>query len=213
MEILKVQPLKLPEIKVIRYKRYVDNRGYFTETYRKIDFKNNASLEFLHNINFIQCNESFSKKGTIRGLHFQWNPHLGKLIRTLHGRLIDLALDIRKDSPNFGKIIAYDLPSGQNCNYGDWIWIPPGFAHGGVFPEDTVIEYFCTDIYNPKCEASISPVSVDIDWSLCDENLKNEFDKIAESNILIKDKDKNGFSINEWKKAQDAANFPYKTQG
>jgi dTDP-4-dehydrorhamnose 3,5-epimerase len=179
MKILRVKTLQIEAIKVITFARFCDHRGYFTEHYRKSDFENHTDITFMKNVEFVQCNESYSKKGTIRGLHFQWNPYMGKLVRTLVGRMIDMVLDIRKDSPAFGKIILYDLPVDTRTDYSEWIWVPPGFAHGNFFPEDTVIEYFCSGEYSPGCEAGISPLAGDIDWTLCDTNLKQLFDSIG----------------------------------
>jgi len=209
MKIIEVKNLAVPEIKVIRYFRFCDHRGYFTETYRKSDFLNNSEMGFMKGIEFVQCNESFSRKGTVRGLHFQWNPYMGKLVRTLYGRMVDLVLDIRKGSPNFGKIIAYDMPANYNANYSEWIWVPPGFAHGNFFTEDSLIEYLCSGEYNQACEAGISPLSKDIDWSLCDQNLKKEFDDIVSVTKYITEKDKNGFSIRDWEKDNRSNNFIY----
>ena len=209
MKLLEVKTLLLDSVKAIRFSRFPDHRGYFTEHYRKSDFKNHADMVFMKDVEFVQCNESYSKKGTVRGLHFQWNPYMGKLVRTVHGRMVDMVLDIRKASPTFGKIILYDMPADNETDYSEWIWVPPGFAHGNFFPEDTTIEYFCSGEYSPGCEAGISPLAQDIDWSLCDESLKKLYDKIVAATCLITDKDKNGFSVNGWKKDDRSNNFIY----
>ena len=159
MKIILVKSLSIPDIKVIRFARFCDHRGYFTESLRKSDIFNHPGTDFLKNIEFVQSNESYSKATTIRGMHFQWNPIMGKLVRTLYGHMIDLFLDIRLDSPTYGKIYAYDMPANQDNDFNEWIWIPPGFAHGNVFLENTLIEYFCSGEYSPGCEASISPLS------------------------------------------------------
>lgn len=208
MKILGVKSLEIPKIKVISFARFCDHRGYFTEHYRKSDFKDHTEMEFMRNIEFIQGNESFSKCGTIRGMHFQWNPYMGKLVRTLMGRMVDIVLDIRKGSPTFGKMIAYNMPVNHNSNFGEWIWVPPGFAHGNYFPQDTLIEYLCSGEYSPGCEAGISPLAEDIDWSLCNPELKSQFDSIA-GNAIITEKDKNGFSITDWKNDERSSNFLY----
>src|SRR5258706_12985222 len=103
MKVISVKPLLIPDIKVIKFKRFTDHRGYFTEHYRKSDFKD------ILDVNFVQYNESYSKSSTVRGLHFQWNPYMGKLVRTVYGRMLDTVLDIRKGSPTFGKAIIYDM--------------------------------------------------------------------------------------------------------
>jgi len=209
MKISQVETLQIEEIKVVRFTRFCDHRGYFTEHYRKSDFENHPEMKFMKDVKFAQCNESYSKRGTIRGLHFQWNPYMGKLVRTLSGRMVDMVLDIRKGSPTFGKIILYDMPTNHEADFSEWIWVPRGFAHGNFFAEDTMIEYFCSDEYSPGCEAGISPLAEDIDWSLCNTALKELFDSIASSTNLITDKDKNGFSVTDWKDNDQSSNFIY----
>jgi dTDP-4-dehydrorhamnose 3,5-epimerase len=199
MKILEVKDLKIAGVKVIRYGRFADHRGFFAEHFRKSDCAINPQLSFLKGVEFFQCNESYSKPGTIRGLHFQWNPYMGKLVRTLKGRMIDLILDIRKGSPTFGKIIAYDMPADPDAEFSEWIWLPPGFAHGNYFSVESHIEYFCSGEYNPSRESGISPLSGDIDWSLCDSELKKGFDAITAANPLMTDKDRNGYSLSSWK--------------
>jgi dTDP-4-dehydrorhamnose 3,5-epimerase len=198
MKILDVKALSIPDIRVVRFGRFADHRGFFGEQFRKSDCDTHPQMDFLKGIDFLQCNESYSKRGTIRGLHFQWNPYMGKLVRTLSGRMTDMVLDIRKGSPMFGKIIAYDLPAPQGADFGEWIWVPPGFAHGNYFCEDAHIEYFCSGEYSPGCEAGISPLAGDIDWSICDPKLKKEFDSIAHGDPLMTDKDRNGYSLASW---------------
>ena len=210
MRILGVKTLQIKSIKVIKFARFCDHRGYFTEHYRKGDFKDHLEMAFMKNVEFMQCNESYSQKGTVRGLHFQWNPYMGKLVRTLTGRMIDMVLDIRKGSPTFGKIILYDMPADHKADYHEWIWVPPGFAHGNFFTEDTMIEYFCSGEYSPGCEAGISPLAEDIDWTVCEPNLKDLFDSIAPLTSLISDKDRNGLSVSEWKSDDRSDNFIYK---
>ena len=190
MKITEIEALKIEDVKIVRFVRFCDHRGYFTEHFRRSDFANHAELGFMKGVEFVQCNESCSKKGVIRGLHFQWNPYMGKLVRTLAGRMVDMVLDIRKGSPTFGKIVCYDMPAGPEADHAEWIWVPPGFAHGNFFTEETLIEYFCSGEYSPGCEAGISPLSPDIDWSLCDPQLAEEFKKIAASTELITDKDR-----------------------
>jgi dTDP-4-dehydrorhamnose 3,5-epimerase len=207
MKIIHVKGLTMPEIRVIRFARFCDHRGFFTEHYRKSDFINHIEMTFAKGIDFVQANESFSKKGAVRGLHFQWNPFMGKMVRTLSGHMIDLVLDIRKGSTTFGKIIAYDMPSSPDKDYSEWIWVPPGFAHGNFFLEDTMIEYFCTGEYSQGYEAGISPLAKDLDWSLCDPALKKSFDKVTSHDLIITDKDKNAFSIKGWTNDSRSDNF------
>jgi len=201
--------LQIEAIKVIRFTHFCDYRGYFTEHFRKSDFGSNLKMGFMKGVEFVQCNESYSRKGTVRGLHFQWNPYMGKLVRTLVGRMVDIVLDIRKGSLTFGKILLYDMPANHNNDYSEWIWVPPGFAHGNFFTEDTMIEYFCSGEYSPGSEAGISPLADDIDWSLCDPKLRKQFNDIASHTELITEKDKNGFSISQWTSNANSQNFIY----
>lgn len=210
MKILEVKTLAIPEVKVIRFERFADHRGYFTEPFRKTDFKTNTDISFMKDVEFMQVNESYSHPNVIRGLHFQWNPYMGKLVRVMYGRMIDLVMDIRKNSPTFGKIIAYDMPQSTDNKYGEWIWVPVGFAHGNLFTEESMIEYFCSGEYSPGCEAGISPLSEDIDWSLCDPILKELFGSIAKTpQGLLSDKDKNGLSLSAWSADERSNNFIY----
>lgn len=206
MKILSTTSLAIPDIKVIKFSRFADHRGYFTEHFRRSDFD---KLDFMKDVKFTQSNESFSKNYTVRGLHFQWNPYMGKLVRTIQGRMLDIVLDIRKGSPTFGKAIIYDMPSHFAFTHQDWIWVPPGFAHGNTFTEDTTIEYFCSGEYSQGCEAGISPLAEDIDWSLADKELLRIFQSVAIDTPLITAKDKNGFTLTNWVKDERSNNFVY----
>ena len=209
MKIIEVKSLVVSDVKVIKFARFADNRGYFTEPFRKSDFASHPQMGFIQDVTFLQCNESYSRPRVVRGLHFQWNPFMGKLVRTIRGRMVDLALDIRKGSPTFGKIIAYDMPSAPGKDFAEWIWVPPGFAHGNYFTEETVIEYFCSGEYSPGCEAGISPLSKDLDWSLCVPELKKEFEKIVEDGLIISDKDRGALSLTAWRSDPRSENFIY----
>ncbi len=209
MKVLEVSALTIDAVKTIAFARFCDHRGYFTEQYRHSDMAKHPDTAFMKDVQIVQANESFSRKGTVRGLHFQWNPYMGKLVRTLSGHMIDMVLDIRKGSPTFGKIICYDMPTGADRDRNEWIWVPPGFAHGNFFLEDTLIEYFCSGEYSQGCEAGISPLAGDIDWSLCDPALKNLFDTVGRTTNLITDKDRNGFTVAAWKSDKRSDNFIY----
>lgn len=209
MKIVDVRELAIPAIKVIRFARFRDHRGYFAEHYRLSDFERNDQTPFMRGVRFLQANESFSQAGTVRGLHFQWNPHMGKLVRTVRGHMIDVVLDIRLGSPTFGQIIAHDMPVTGDEDYAEWIWVPPGFAHGNTFPADTVIEYFCSGEWSPGCEAGISPLATDLDWSRGDPAMRDTFTRIAATTTLISDKDRDGLSVAAWAADDRARNFRY----
>jgi dTDP-4-dehydrorhamnose 3,5-epimerase len=209
MKILELKTLAIPEIKVLRFGRFSDARGYFTETYRKTDFDSITECSSLQRSTFVQCSESYSKAGTIRGLHFQWNPYMGKLVRTLLGHMVDLVLDIRLGSPTCGQIIAYDMPADPAAAFAEWIWVPPGFAHGNFFTENSQIEYLCAGIYSQGCESAISPLAQDIDWSLCHPELKSQFDRLKKQGPIMTDKDRDAASVAAWKVDPRAENFQF----
>jgi dTDP-4-dehydrorhamnose 3,5-epimerase len=213
MKILEVRTLALEPIKMIRFARFRDHRGYFTEHFRQSDLWNHSQATGLKNVLFVQGNESYSRRGTLRGLHFQWNPYMGKLVRTVSGRMLDIVLDIRKGSPTWGQAILQDMPANRAAEFDEWIWVPPGFAHGNVFLEDTLIEYLCSGEYSQGCEAGISPYSQDIDWSLCDPALKASLNEIASTTTLVTDKDRNGFSLKQWLADARSDNFTMQTVG
>jgi dTDP-4-dehydrorhamnose 3,5-epimerase len=195
MKILETRSLALPEVKVLTYARFLDERGYFTETFRREQVGEALGVS---GFEVAQANESHSEAKVVRGLHTQWNPWQGKLVRPIYGRLVDLALDIRKGSPTFGKMVAYDLPADPASETGEWIWIPPGFAHGAVFPEASGIEYFCTSAWSPGCETSLDPFADDLDRSLMNPDLKAELDALHEEGPLVNEKDREGASLSDW---------------
>ncbi len=198
MKILEVRSLPLEGLEVIRFARFRDDRGYFSEPYRRSDLDGGPMTKFLAGVSFPQANESHSRDGVVRGLHFQWSPYMGKLVRTVQGRMVDLALDIRPDSPTLGKIVAYDMPMTSQDEWSEWIWVPPGFAHGNFFTEETTIEYLCSGEYSPGNEAGISPLAGDLDWSLCDAALRTELDELLRGGATISEKDRDAVSLAEW---------------
>lgn len=146
---------------VIEPKVFKDQRGYFFESYNKL------SLESLGiDYTFVQDNQSKSSYGVIRGLHFQKPPHAQtKLLRVVEGKIIDVAVDIRKGSPTYGKHVAVEL-SAENFKQ---LLIPAGFAHGfSVLSETAIVQYKCTDYYHPETEGGImfNDSDIDIDWGI-----------------------------------------------
>jgi dTDP-4-dehydrorhamnose 3,5-epimerase len=146
---------------VIKPNIYTDPRGYFFESFNQASFEN-AGISFSP----VQDNESKSVKGTIRGLHYQLNPFpQAKLIRVVAGKILDVALDIRKDSLTFGKWFAIELDSENK----DQLLIPHGFAHGfSVLSDVAIIQYKCDSKYNPKYERgiNINDPALDIYWKI-----------------------------------------------
>ncbi|MCT7593177.1 dTDP-4-dehydrorhamnose 3,5-epimerase [Aliarcobacter butzleri] len=157
----------ISDVVIIEPKVHGDSRGYFVETFRQDKLE-----EFLgYQINFCQDNESKSSKGVLRGLHYQLPPHAQtKLVRVIHGRVLDVAVDIRKNSPTFGKYVAVEL-SAENKKQ---LLIPRGFAHGFVVLEDdTVFAYKVDNYYSPECDRGIAfdDENLNIDWILKKEEL------------------------------------------
>jgi dTDP-4-dehydrorhamnose 3,5-epimerase len=145
MEILKTE---IVDVKVLKPKVFEDARGYFFETYTEQRYRE-AGID----CHFLQDNESMSMRGVLRGLHYQAAPHAQtKLIRVVRGAVLDVAVDIRKGSPTFGKYVLVEL-SEKNKQQ---IYIPRGFAHGFLVLEDnTVFSYKCDAYYNPACERGL----------------------------------------------------------
>ena len=141
---------------------FEDDRGMFFESYNEEVFER-LGLP----VNFVQDNQSFSKKGVVRGLHFQNAPFAqGKLVRVVSGRVLDVAVDIRPDSPTFGQHEIFELRSDTN----NIAYIPEGFAHGFVALEDTIFSYKCTNVYNKGAESGIlwNDPDLNIDWGISD---------------------------------------------
>ena len=140
---------------------FTDQRGYFFESWNKEVFRNIGIK-----LDFVQDNQSFSNKGVLRGLHFQNPPFAqGKLVRVIRGSVLDVAVDIRKESLTFGQYFSIELSERNNTIF----WIPPGFAHGFVALEDnTVFSYKCTETYNKDAEESLlwSDKDLNIDWKI-----------------------------------------------
>jgi dTDP-4-dehydrorhamnose 3,5-epimerase len=156
-----VEKTHIEGLLVIRPKVFADNRGCFCESYSKITFQQHGI-----NADFVQDNQSVSRKNVIRGLHLQAPPFAqGKLVRVVHGKAMDVAVDVRKNSPTFGQHFAVELSAENNTLF----WIPEGFAHGFVALEDnTVFLYKTTNYYNKESEMAINPLDpvLNINWGV-----------------------------------------------
>lgn len=159
MEIIKTD---LEGLLIIKPRVFSDSRGYFFESFSRRDFEAAAGRP----VDFVQDNESCSQRGVIRGLHFQRPPYAqAKLVRCVSGRVLDVALDIRRSSPTFGRYFAIELSADNKLS----LFIPRGFAHGfSVLSEDAVFQYKCDNYYCPESEGGISIFSpgLDIDWEI-----------------------------------------------
>lgn len=151
-----------------------DNRGYFMETYNYNEFKE-AGLDMV----FVQDNQSKSKKGVLRGLHFQKTHPQGKLVRVIEGEVFDVAVDLRKDSKTYGKWVGVILSKDNKKQF----YIPEGFAHGFlVLSDEAEFTYKCTDFYHPEDEGGIA-------WNDPDIGVKWPMEGIDK--VILSDKDKN----------------------
>jgi dTDP-4-dehydrorhamnose 3,5-epimerase len=155
---MEVKELSLKGLLEIRPPVYKDKRGYFFESFNSEAFRK-AGVQ----ADFVQDNQSFSVKGTVRGLHFQANPHAqGKLIWVASGRVLDVVVDIRANSADYGRHLEIELDS-QDFRM---LYIPPGFAHGFSALEDSIFQYKCTSAYHKDSERGIHPLdaSLNINW-------------------------------------------------
>jgi len=160
-------PLK--NLVIVKPKIFEDARGYFFESYNEKDFLS-VGIE----VEFIQDNQSQSQKNVLRGLHFQNPPHAqGKLVRVLKGAVLDIAVDIRKNSPTYGNHFSIRLDEKNKT----MLFIPPGFAHGFLtLEDDTVFFYKCTDFYNKESEETIlwNDADLAIEWGIKDPVLSEK---------------------------------------
>ncbi len=147
---------------IIEPKVFGDARGYFFESFNAREFAEKTGLD----VTFVQDNESRSRYGVLRGLHFQLPPYTqSKLVRVVKGRVLDVAVDIRKGSPTYGQHVACELTEDNHRQF----FVPKGFAHGFcVLSEDAVFQYKCDNFYAPQADAGISilDASLGIDWGI-----------------------------------------------
>lgn len=157
---------EIPGVVIIEPKLFGDERGYFMETWSQKDFD-----EQVRPIKFVQDNESKSCYGVLRGLHFQKGKDAqSKLVRVLKGRVLDVAVDIRKGSPTFGKHVKVELTGDNHRQF----FIPRGFAHGFVvLSDEAIFQYKCDNLYAPKSEGSIiwNDPALEIDWQISSEDV------------------------------------------
>lgn len=165
---------------VLKPRIFEDARGYFFESFSKRDLE-----ELVGPVDFVQDNESLSSYGVVRGLHFQKPPFTqAKLVRCTRGRVLDVAVDIRRGSPTFGEHFAVELSEENHLQF----FIPKGFAHGfSVLSETAVFQYKCDEFYHPEADAGVllTDPALEIDW------------KIAPEQMILSDKDKSRRPLRE----------------
>jgi dTDP-4-dehydrorhamnose 3,5-epimerase len=184
-----IESRPLQDLAVVVSKAHRDDRGFFAEVYRVDEF---AALGLP--AKFVQDNHSYSKKGVIRGLHFQWDPPMGKLMRVTRGAAFLVAVDIRKGSPTLGKWVGLEVSADSMKQ----VWAPAGFARGFCALTDEVeVQYKCTAIYNSKAESAIrwDDPGIGIEWPLKD--------------VLLSQKDRDARTLREWLASPDSEYFLY----
>ena len=186
---IRLQNTPISDVKIIIPQVFEDQRGFFTETFRSDQF---AELGLPDK--FVQDNHSRSVKGVLRGLHFQWEPPMGKLMRITLGSAYLVAVDIRKGSPTLGKWFGIEV-SAKNMLQ---IWAPAGFARGFcVLSDFAEIQYKCTGLYNQSAESGIlwNDPEIGIEWPIKDP--------------ILSEKDKNAKTLHQWLESADSDNFKY----
>jgi dTDP-4-dehydrorhamnose 3,5-epimerase len=186
---LRIESRQLGDICVIVPQVFQDDRGFFTETFRLDQFKA-LGLPY----EFVQDNHSGSVRGVVRGLHFQWEPPMGKLMRVTRGTAFLVAVDIRKGSPTLGKWFGAEI-SAENHKQ---VWAPAGFARGFCTLSDYAeIQYKCTGIYNNKGESGIrwDDPDIGIQWPLTD--------------VQLSEKDRKAQTLSQWLSSSQGDNFRY----
>jgi dTDP-4-dehydrorhamnose 3,5-epimerase len=177
---MQIEKTILEGVLIITPKVFQDNRGYFYESFSAKDWEDAGLTN-----NFVQDNQSLSGKGILRGLHFQAPPYAqGKLVRVVKGAVLDVAVDIRKNSPTYGKHVAVEL---SETNF-KMMWVPAGFAHGFLtLEEDTIFTYKCTNTYNKESEGGLmwNDPAIGIDWKL--------------ENPILSDKDKDYLPLEKFR--------------
>ncbi|MBP0604376.1 dTDP-4-dehydrorhamnose 3,5-epimerase [Aeromonas sanarellii] len=172
-------PLAIPDVMLIKHRLYTDERGSFMELFRQQDFTTRCG-----ETNFVQDNLSRSCQGTLRGLHYQIVRPQGKLVQVISGTIFDVAVDLRRNSPTYGKWVGLHLNADTPMS----LWIPPGFAHGFyVLSELATVLYKCTDYYSPEYERTLhwADPELAIVWPLM-ENIP----------LVLSDKDRQAPFIN-----------------
>jgi dTDP-4-dehydrorhamnose 3,5-epimerase len=168
---MKVTRTEIPDVIVLEPKVFSDARGHFVETYNRRSFHQATGLD----LEFVQDNQSVSKRHVLRGLHYQIRQPQGKLVRAIVGEVYDVVVDIRRRSPSFGKWMAVTLSAARN----NLLWVPAGFAHGFlVMSETAVVQYKVTDYWAPEHERCIvwNDKQLGISWPIPGDPIVNDKD-------------------------------------
>ena len=169
---MKVYPTEISDVLLLEPKVYQDERGFFLESFNRRTFREATGLD----VEFVQDNTAFSVRNVLHGLHYQIRQAQGKLIQAMAGDIFDVAVDLRRSSPTFGKWVGVNLSGGTHR----MIWLPPGFAHGYlVLSEHAIVFYKTTDFYAPEEERTLlwSDPTLNIRWPLADKPIVSEKDR------------------------------------
>jgi dTDP-4-dehydrorhamnose 3,5-epimerase len=184
---LTVTPLAIPDVLLLEHEAFEDDRGFFMEVYKRDDFRELGLPE-----RFVQLNESRSARDVIRGLHFQWEPPMGKLMRVTEGAAYLVAVDIRHNSPTLGSWVAETITAEERRQ----IWAPAGFARGiCALANNTRVQYLCTGVYNGTTESGIL-------WS--DPEIGIRWPRV---NPLLSGKDRSAQTLREWLTRNESKRF------
>ena len=174
---MQLEEMIIPDLQIIKPKINKDNRGYFLESFKSSEFELNGLPT-----NFVQQNQSKSKKNILRGLHYQLNYGQGKLVWVSSGSILDVSIDIRIGSPTFGKYVSFVLDDKKH----ERLYIPEGFAHGFcVLSEEAILHYMCTQTYHPEDEYGVlwNDPKISINW--------------PDGEKIVSDRDKKWPNLNE----------------
>ena len=169
---MKITPTRIPEVLILEPKVFEDSRGFFLESYNRRVFKQATGVD----PEFVQDNESFSARNVLRGLHYQVRQPQGKLITAIAGEIFDVAVDLRRGSPNFGKWASATLSGGTHRA----VWVPPGFGHGFlVLSEHALVHYKASDYYAPEHERCVlwNDPEIAVSWPLEGEPIVSDKDQ------------------------------------
>jgi len=184
---LSATPLAIPEVVLLEHEFFEDERGYFMEVYKREEFRALGLPEI-----FVQLNESRSARNVIRGLHFQWEPPMGKLMRVAEGAAFLVAVDIRHNSPTLGKWVGVTMSAADKQQ----IWAPAGFARGlCALVDNTRVQYLCTGTYNGSAESGIlwNDPQIAVAWPVRDP--------------LVSAKDRNAQTLQQWLARAESQEF------
>ena len=185
---MNVMKTEIDGVVIVKPNIFQDSRGYFFESFSQREFE-----ERVGEVNFVQDNESCSSYGVVRGLHFQKPPYTqAKLVRCVRGAVLDVAVDLREDSPTYGKYVSVELTEDNHLQ----LFIPKGFAHGfSVLSDKAIFQYKCDEFYHPEADGGISILDDTIEDTIGNKGINWHIDK---NKMILSDKDKKHPMLNDF---------------